>query len=49
MDEASRATKTNKFGGTKYVYTKDVMKQLKSFFEHQIVTRFPQASILYWT
>lgn len=49
MDEASRSTKTNKFGGTKYVYTKDVMKQLKSFFEKQIAIRFPQASILYWT
>ncbi len=49
MDEASRATKTNKFGGTKFVYTKEVMKQLKTFFENQIKGRFPQASILYWT
>jgi spore photoproduct lyase len=49
MDETSRATKTNKFGGTKFVYTKEVMKQLKTFFEQQIATRFPKASILYWT
>lgn len=49
MDEASRSTKTNKFGGTKYVYTKEVMKQLKTFFEQQITNRFPKASILYWT
>ncbi|WP_299289145.1 spore photoproduct lyase family protein [uncultured Mucilaginibacter sp.] len=49
MDEASRATKTNKFGGTKYVYIKDTMKALKSFFEQQIARRFPKATILYWT
>ncbi|MVN22066.1 radical SAM protein [Mucilaginibacter sp. HMF7410] len=49
MDEATRSTKTNKFGGRKFVYTKEVMKQLKTFFEQQIVRRFPKASILYWT
>ena len=49
MNEASRASKTNKFGGTKYVYTKDVMKELKAFFEQQIAFRFPKATILYWT
>jgi len=49
MDETTRATKTNKFGGTKFVYTKEVMKQLKAFFEQQIAKRFPKASILYWT
>ncbi|RYE29950.1 MAG: radical SAM protein [Sphingobacteriaceae bacterium] len=49
MDEDSRTTKKNKFGGTKFVYTKEVMKELKSFFELQIKNRFPQASILYWT
>ncbi|MEJ7740070.1 MAG: spore photoproduct lyase family protein [Chitinophagaceae bacterium] len=49
MDEASRAVKRNKFGGTKYVYTKEMMNDLKLFFQGEIKTRFPEASILYWT
>ncbi|MEJ7769326.1 MAG: spore photoproduct lyase family protein [Chitinophagaceae bacterium] len=49
MDEANRTTKQNKFGGTKYVYPKEMMRSLKDFFEHEIGTRFPKASILYWT
>jgi spore photoproduct lyase len=49
MDEENRVVKRNKFGGTKYVYPADEMKQLKQFFEQEIARRFPQASILYWT
>jgi spore photoproduct lyase len=49
MDEATRSIKRNKFGGTKYVYTPDVMKALRRFFEQEIKALFPQASILYWT
>ncbi len=49
MSEENRAMKRNKFGGVKYVYTKDVMKELRSFFEYEIQRRFPQAKILYWT
>ena len=49
MNEESRAMKRNKFGGFKYVYTKDVMQQLRSFFEGEISRRFPQAKLLYWT
>ena len=49
MNEENRTVKRNKFGGIKYVYPKDVMKELKSFFEQQISTRFSQAKILYWT
>jgi spore photoproduct lyase len=49
MDEATRTTKRNKFGGIKYVYSREQMGQLKSFFERQISTRFPMAKILYWT
>ncbi len=49
MDEASRAVKRNKFGGTKYVYTSDTMKDLKNFFYREIHDHFPQADILYWT
>lgn len=49
MDETSRAQKRNKFGGIKYVYQKDVMQSLKSFFEQEIALRFPSARVLYWT
>ncbi|QJD98456.1 radical SAM protein [Mucilaginibacter robiniae] len=49
MEESTRSTKRNKFGGIKYVYTREQMNLLKSFFEHEIQTRFPQARILYWT
>ncbi|MBE7174533.1 MAG: radical SAM protein [Williamsia sp.] len=49
MNEATRAVKRNKFGGFKYVYTKDVMAELRHFFESEISRRFPNAKILYWT
>jgi spore photoproduct lyase len=47
MDEDERAVKRNKFGGLKYVYPKDVMGDLKAFFETEIALRFPKARILY--
>ena len=49
MSEESRDVKRNKFGGTKFVYTKDTMKTLRSFFETEIAMRFPEAQLLYWT
>lgn len=49
MEESTRTTKRNKFGGIKYVYTKEQMKYMRNFFEAQITGRFPQAKILYWT
>jgi|GEM_PF-189682 len=49
MDEATRAEKRNKFGGTKYVYKPDDMKELKAFFNSEWQKRFPDAPILYWT
>ena len=49
MDESKRSVKRNKFGGTKYVYDTDTMKELRRFFERQIQQRFPQAKVLYWT
>ena len=49
MSEETRSQKRNKFGGTKFVYTKDTMKTLKSFFETEIAVRFPEAQLLYWT
>lgn len=49
MDESSRAVKRNKFGGTKYVYIKETMNEMKKFFYTEINKRFPEAEILYWT
>lgn len=49
LDEANRSVKRNKFGGTKYVYPKNVMSELREFFESELSRRFPKAEILYWT
>jgi len=49
MDEASRSLKRTKFGSTKYVYGKDVMRDLRSFFYDRIAAVLPRAKILYWT
>jgi spore photoproduct lyase len=49
LDESNRAVKRNKFGGVKYVYHTEVMRELRQFFENQIARRFPNAKILYWT
>ncbi len=49
MDESRRARKTTKFNSLKYVYTPDVMKEMRSFFEDAIKSRLPSARVLYWT
>lgn len=49
FSEGNRAIKRNKFGGQKYVFVKDLMIALRSFFEREIAQRFPNARILYWT
>jgi spore photoproduct lyase len=49
MDETTRTVKRNKFGGEKYVFPRDTMARLRSFFERELRSRFPRAQILYWT
>ncbi|GAB3225948.1 spore photoproduct lyase [Hymenobacter seoulensis] len=49
LEEASRAVKRNKFGGTKFVYQPDEMRTLKQFFAEEWQLRFPSAPLLYWT
>lgn len=49
MDETMRAQKRTKFGSLKYVYRKDVMSELKTFFYACIAARLPRARVLYWT
>lgn len=49
MDETNRAIKTNKFGGKKFVFNREMMNELKHHFYTEIAARFPNAKILYWT
>lgn len=49
MSEDNRTIKRNKFGGHKFVFTKELMLKMKAFFEREIAIRFPKAKILYWT
>jgi spore photoproduct lyase len=49
MDETERSVKRTKFGSTKYVYRREVMRELKRFFEERIALRLPAARVLYWT
>jgi spore photoproduct lyase len=49
MDESLRTEKRTKFGSKKYVYRKDVMSDLRSFFYASIAETLPRARILYWT
>jgi len=49
LEEGNRVEKRNKFGGKKYVYGKDQMKEMRGFFEGEVARRFAQAEVLYWT
>ena len=49
MDPAVRSEKRNKFGGRKFVYTKEVMREMKAWFETAVARELPKGSILYWT
>jgi len=49
MDTERRARKRGKFGALKYVYPKDVMTELRTWFEGELGGRLPQCRVLYWT
>ena len=49
MDESLRTQKRTKFGGAKYVYPRDVMAEMRSWFTDAAATRLPGAPLLYWT
>lgn len=49
MSEEGRELKRNKFGGAKYVYPRDKMKEMRAWFSAEIARRFPHATLLYWT
>ncbi|MGB3618516.1 MAG: spore photoproduct lyase family protein, partial [Catalinimonas sp.] len=49
LDESKRTRKRNAFGGQKFVFPKEQMRELRTFFEAEIARRFPRARVLYWT
>jgi spore photoproduct lyase len=49
MDEAARSRKHGRYGAVKYVYPKDVMSSLRTWFHRSIAERLPDCRILYWT
>ncbi|MDV7199308.1 hypothetical protein R4172_17315 [Rhodococcus kroppenstedtii] len=49
MDEDARSAKRSKFGGVKYVYPKDVMAEMRSWFTAELDRTVPSAQLLYWT
>lgn len=49
MDESNRTRKFGKFGSAKYVYPKDTMREMRSWFEAELAATLPNARTLYWT
>ncbi len=49
MDEAARTRKFGKYGAAKYVYPKDTMAELRSWFDTELAATLPAARPLYWT
>lgn len=49
MDESARTAKRNKFGGVKYVYPKDTMTEMRTWFVEELGSVLPDAKLLYWT
>ena len=49
MDPEQRTVKRSKFGGVKYVFPRETMTQLRTWFQAEVPQRLPGARILYWT
>lgn len=49
LREDTRAEKRTKFGGFKYVYPKNAMGEMRTFFQATINELLPGTRILYWT
>ena len=49
MDESARTRKFGKFGSAKYVFPKETMAELRSWFEAELAETLPAARMLYWT
>lgn len=49
MDETVRTVKRDKFGNRKYVYPKELMREMKGWFAEAVGRTLPGAPLLYWT
>ncbi|GAA3748318.1 spore photoproduct lyase family protein [Terriglobus aquaticus] len=49
LEKENRSEKRNKFGGFKYVYPRDRMSEMRSWFDEAVVRFLPYARTLYWT
>lgn len=49
MDTEQRTSRRGKFGGVKHVYPKDVMRELRAWFDTELAARLPACRVLYWT
>ena len=49
MDESQRSQKRSKFGGIKYVYPRETMREMREWFTEELERRLPMAQLLYWT
>ncbi len=49
MDTGQRTVKRNKFGGVKYVFPKELMATMRTWFTGSVGEHLPTARILYWT
>jgi spore photoproduct lyase len=49
MDEQARTQKRTKFGSVKWVYPKETMRELRTWFDRELAARLPACRVLYWT
>jgi spore photoproduct lyase len=49
MDEQQRSQKRSKFGGVKYVFPKESMSEMRTWFTATLDDLLPEARLLYWT
>ncbi len=49
LREEARTEKRTKFGGFKYVYPKDSMAEMRTWFQTTLAEVLPQCRVLYWT
>lgn len=48
MDDEKRRVKWGRYGKFKYIYPQDTEKEMKEFFQKEILAAFPQGEILYF-
>ncbi|MGC5331811.1 spore photoproduct lyase family protein [Micromonospora sp. DT62] len=49
MDESARSRRYGRFGAVKYVYPRDTMAELRTWFDRELAARLPACRVLYWT